>query len=310
MKSQAEFEIISTTLIRKLPSQQSRITENTVILRARPEVASLYCKIHRNLGESPLDKWERHLAEYMSFLKELAESRESSLRFGRKVVAASDIAAQFFCEKKVEMQYLYGEVETEAKIVGTEAHGRLLEDAVRVKTEELWQKIYGRNPVLALESLFFAKFNDIIVAGKPDSILFKNGLPLVVLEHKFSRTPIAYETHHVQARIYGLLLNNVGFDTRLMFYAIIVADPAARSDRNLKKKVLKAIDKNGPKEGILELDNARVFLVKYNHGDAEKDLNWAIKFWKQEREAIPTQNPNKCKTCEYFEKCQVELDFS
>jgi hypothetical protein len=306
MKSQAEFEIISTTPIRKLPSQQSRIIPSvfSAILRARPEVASLYCKIHRNLGENSLHKWEQHLAKYLSFLRELTESRESSLRFGRKVVAASDIAAQFFCEKKVEMQYLYGEIETEAKIAGTEAHGKLLEDAVRVKTEELWQRIYGRNPVLALESLFFARFNGVIVAGKPDSILFRNGVPLVVLEHKFSRTLVAFETHHVQARIYCLLLNNMGFDTRLLFYAIIVADPTAPPDRDLKKKVLEAINRNGPKESILELDNARVFLVKYNHGDAEKDLNWAVKFWKHEREAIATQNPNKCKTCEYLEKCQ------
>ena len=238
-----------------------------------------------------MDKWEQHLAWYLSFLKEIAEAKEGSLKFGRKALAASDIAEQFFCEKKVEMQHLHGEIETEAKIIGNEAHGKLLEDAVQVKREELWQKIYGRNPVLAMESLFFAKFNDIIVAGKPDSILFRNGLPLVVLEHKFSRTPIAYETHHVQARIYGLLLNNIGFDTSQLFYAIIVADPAARSDNHLNRKVLEAINKNGPKEGILELDNARVFLCKYHHGDAEKNLNWAAKFWKQEREAIPILIP-------------------
>jgi len=46
-----------------------------------------------------------------------------------------------------------------------------------------------------------------------------------------------------------------------------------------------------------------VFPCKYNHEEAEKDLNWASKFWKKEGEAIPTQNPNKCKTCEYNEKC-------
>jgi hypothetical protein len=85
--------------------------------------------------------------------------------------------------------------------------------------------------------------------------------------------------------------------------AIVVADPVARSDKRLKKKVMEAINKNGPKEGTLELDNAKVFLCKYNHGDAEKDLNWAVKFWKKEREAIPTQNLNKCKTCGYYEKC-------
>jgi len=250
-----------------------------------------------------VEKWKQHLEEYLSFLKEVAEDREGILKFGRKVIAASDIAEQFFCEKKVEMQYLYGEIETEAKIVGTEGHSRLLEDVVKVRREELWQKIYGENPVLALESLFFAKFNDIIIAGKPDSILFRNGLPLVVLEHKFSRRLVAYETYHVQARMYCLLLGNIGFDTKLLFYAIVVADPVVQSDKNFKKNVLAAINKNGPREGILELDNARVFFCKYNQGDAEKNLNWAVKFWKKERQAIPTTNPNKCKTCEYFEKC-------
>lgn len=249
-------------------------------------------------------RWEQHLAEYLSFLRELAEAREGKLKFGRNVIAASDIAEQFYCEKKVEMQYLHGDIETEAKIAGSEAHGKLLEDAVQVKGEELWRKIYGRHPVLALETLFFARRGDIIMAGKPDSILFRNGLPLVVLEHKFSRKPVAYETHHIQARIYGLLLNSLGFDTRLLFYAIVVAEPAAKSDRNLKKRVLEAIEKNGPREAVLELDNARVFLCKYNQEDAERDLKWAVKFWKQEREAIPTQNTNKCKACEYFEKCQ------
>jgi len=134
-----------------------------------------------------LDKWEQHLEKYLSFLKELTETREGNLKFGRGVVAASEVAEQFFCEKKVEMRYLYGEIETEAKVVGTEAHGKLLEDAVHVRREELWQRIYGRDPILALEALFFAKFNDVVVAGKPDSILFRNGLPLVVLEYKFSK---------------------------------------------------------------------------------------------------------------------------
>ena len=251
-----------------------------------------------------MDKWEQHLADYQSLLKEIFETRGGNLRFGRKVVAASDVAEQFFCERKVEMQYLHGEIETEAKMVGTEAHEKLLEGSVQVEREQLWQRIYGRIPVFALEALFFAKFDDVIVAGKPDSVLFRNGLPLVVLEHKFSKKMVDYETYHIQARIYGLLLNNIGFDTKHLFYAIIVADPAYRYDDSLSRKAMEAIDKNGPKEGVFDLANARVFFCKYNQGDAEKDLKWAVKFWRQEREAVATQNPNKCKTCEYHEKCQ------
>ena len=252
-----------------------------------------------------MDRWERHLAEYLSFLKGFSEAGEGTLKFGRRAVAASDIAQQFFCEKKVEMQYIYGEIETEAKMVGSEAHGKLLEDTERIEQEELWQRIYGADPCLALEALFFAKSGDVVVAGRPDSILFRNGVPLLVLEHKFSKRPVAYETHHVQARMYGLLLTNMGFDTSHLFYAIVVADPTAQSDESLKTRVLEAIDENGPTEGILELDNARVFLCKYNHSDAERDLDWAVTYWRNKRDAIPTENPNKCNACEYFELCQA-----
>ncbi len=55
----------------------------------------------------------------------------------RQELPQSDVAQQFFCEKKVEMQYLHGEIETEATMVGSAAHGKLLEDAVRVDREEL-----------------------------------------------------------------------------------------------------------------------------------------------------------------------------
>ena len=251
-----------------------------------------------------MKKWEQHLKKYLSFLRELSEVNESNLRFGQRAVTASDIAQQFYCEKKIEMKHLHGEVETEAKTVGTQAHESLLKDAVLVKRAELWQKIYAKSPVLARETLFLAKHKDIVVVGKPDAILFRDGLPLVVFEHKFSKRLVAYETHQVQARTYGLLLNNMGFDTSSLFYAIVVAQPITRSDETLKSRVVEAITKNGFKEGIVELDNARIFLCKYNHENAEKDLDWASKFWRMEREAIPAENPNKCRVCEYLDQCR------
>jgi len=55
------------------------------------------------------------------------------------------------------MEYLPGEVETEAKNMGTEAHEKLTEDSVKVKRDELWQKIYGTKPVFALEMFLLAK---------------------------------------------------------------------------------------------------------------------------------------------------------
>jgi hypothetical protein len=90
-----------------------------------------------------MTEWKAQLESFDSLLKELKQNREqgSRLRFGRSVIVASDIAEQFYCEKKVEMEYLHGEVETEAKNIGTEAHENLTEDSVKVKREQLWQDI-------------------------------------------------------------------------------------------------------------------------------------------------------------------------
>lgn len=220
-----------------------------------------------------MDQWKLHLNQYLVSLAQLFEADRGKLRFDRSTIAASDIAEQFFCEKKVEMQHLHGEIESEAKLVGTQAHESLLEDSVRVKREEMWQSIYGKDPVLALETLFFAQVRGVVIAGKPDSILFRDGYPLVVFEYKFSKNPTAYVTHHVQARTYGLLLDSIGFNTRFLHYAIVVADPSARFDKQLKKKVAAAIGKNGLKDAEMEIEKAKIFLHRYDRGAAEKDLD-------------------------------------
>lgn len=257
-----------------------------------------------------MNKWQKQLEFYESLAKEIIgkqERRRGELRFNTYLVSASDIAEQFFCEKKVEMQYLHGEVETEAKTVGTEAHKKLLEDSVKIKRKELWQEIYGKKPIFALEMLLLAKHRDVIIAGRPDSVLFQSGFPLVVFEYKFTKSRIAYMTHHVQARTYGVLLGNMGLDTSRLFYAVVTADPEARHDGELKRRVVDAVIKNGPKENVLDVESAKIHFHKFDQADAEKDLDWAIEFWRSSREAILTSNPNKCKNCEYKVECKRSI---
>jgi len=252
-------------------------------------------------------KWEIQLKTYNALAKELLEKRkkgESGLRFNRPSILASDIAEQYFCEKKVEMHYLHGEVETEEKNIGTGAHEKLLEGAMKTNRRELWQKIYDKKPVFALEMLLLAKYRGLILAGRPDSVLFQKGYPLIVFEYKFSRSDIAYLAHHVQARTYGVLLRNMGFDTSRLFYAIVIADPEAKNDTELKRRVIDAIVKNGPKESALKIEHAGIHFHKFSYEDAEKDLDWAVEFWMNSREAKSTRNMNKCKNCEYRVECR------
>jgi hypothetical protein len=152
--------------------------------------------------------------------------------------------------------------------------------------------------------LLLAKYKGIVLAGRPDSILFQKGVPLVVFEYKFSRSETAYMTHHVQARTYGILLSKMGFDTSRLFYAIVLVEPKSREDKHLKQRVIDAIIENGPKEALLKVENAAIHVHKFNQRDGEKDVDWAIGLWNKSREAIPSTNLNKCRGCEYNEDCK------
>jgi len=254
-----------------------------------------------------LSQWEQQLEKYDSLIEQLVQKREkgeAELRFNRPFIIASDIAEQYFCEKKVEMQYLHGEIETEEKTFGSEAHKKLLKDSIKIERKELWQKIYGKEPVFALEILLIAKYGDLVIAGRPDSILFRRGQPLVIFEYKFSKSRRLFRSHYVQVETYGILLRNMGFDTDNLFYAIVTADPKAEDDGKLKGEAVQAILKNGLKEAILTLQNARIYVSRFDQTKAERDLEWAIKFWKNQREPVPTRNLNKCKSCEYKTKCR------
>ena len=251
--------------------------------------------------------WKIQLENFNSLLREVRLKREetdSKLRFDRSIIIASDLASQFYCEKKVEMQYLHGEIETEEKIIGSQAHEKLEEDAVKIRREDLWKRIYGKKPIFAVEMFILARYEDIILGGMPDSVLFQKGHPLIIFEFKFSRSRIAYMSHHVQARTYGVILNKMGFDTSNLFYAIVTADPKTRGNTNFRKEVIATIMKNGPKEAILQTKDATIHFHKFNLSDIESNLNWAIAFWKHSREANQTTNLNKCTKCEYQIYCQ------
>ncbi|MGD9130169.1 MAG: PD-(D/E)XK nuclease family protein [Candidatus Bathyarchaeota archaeon] len=255
--------------------------------------------------------WKHQFEKYLSLLEQIAqtnEKNENDLRFNRCTIRASDVAGQYYCEKKIEMAYLYGEVETETKNQGTAGHENLLEGSEAVDQEELWKSVYSEKPVLALEWLLTAEYKDILLVGKPDAVLFKKGVPLVIFEYKFSRSKRAYPSHHVQAGFYGVILNNLGFNTEKLHYAIVVADRRARDDPNLKDNAVDAIIENGLKKAVLPIENAIVYLNEFDEHEAETSLDWAIQFWKGEREAILTSNRNKCRVCEYRNQCK-ELVF-
>jgi CRISPR/Cas system-associated exonuclease Cas4 (RecB family) len=254
--------------------------------------------------------YEFQLKEFNALSEHLFDSfksRKGLFRFNRAAVIASDVAQQYYCEKKVEMNYIQGEVETEEKTIGSEAHEKLLKDTVKIEGEELWKEIYSELPSYIHEMLLLARYKEVILAGRPDLIIFKHGKPLVFFEYKFGRSKKPFKSHHVQAGVYGTLLKNMGFDTDQLYYILVLAKPKAKYEPNFREKIVEAVEKNGLKESIIKIENACLYITKFDTDKASQDLDWAIDFWKNHRKPIPTRNPNKCRSCEFNKECDQSL---
>ena len=254
-------------------------------------------------------EWKKSLHNFRKTIKELIEiikNQKSKLRFGAHLVPASSIAEQYYCEKKVELAYMFGEVETEDKITGRENHEKLLQETVRIKAEELWAEISSGAPVVVREMFLIGKYGDVFVAGRPDAIYFKDGDAKLVIEYKFTKSRRPWRDYHIQARIYCLLLGLMGFKTHGLKYALVLAPQKMKILTQPLKKVEKLILKNMDK-GILEEkineETIRIFINEFQVEDARQELEWALGYWKGQRDAIPTRNPNKCRICPFKDRC-------
>lgn len=255
-------------------------------------------------------KWKKNYKKQISFLKKLQKKR-GTLRFERRSVIASDIGSQIYCEKKVEMGYLYGSIETESMALGSEGHEILTEDSIKVDLEEAWKEIYTTESCWISELLIIANYKNLFLAGKPDTIFFANGTPVMIFEFKFSKYSSSFPSHHIQAETYGIILNELGFDTSSLFYAIVVLPLNMVSEIEKLKALTREIMLNFWTEKLyekesstLEFGKVNIFIQKFDIREGKEKLDKTFGFWKREREAQLTDNKNKCKSCEYNNSCE------
>jgi CRISPR/Cas system-associated exonuclease Cas4 (RecB family) len=225
------------------------------------------------------------------------------LRFNQRYVRASEIAEQFYCERKVEMTHLHGRVETETKRQGSEGHESLQAESVEVERTEMLEDIFSGEPIIVHELPLLAEHSGVILVGQPDAVIFKDGLPVALLEVKFSNSPYPYRSYHAQARVYGRILDGAGFDTSDLLYVIAVAPRESRGDGGLFGRVIEALKECGFGEASFEVDEVHIFVYEYNQPEAVRDLDWALEYWRRARDAAPVDNHAKCRSCEYREKC-------
>ncbi|MGD0804381.1 MAG: PD-(D/E)XK nuclease family protein [Candidatus Bathyarchaeia archaeon] len=251
-------------------------------------------------------KLEMYIANESSLNKRLGDTENSELlRFNQSYIAASAVAEQFYCERKVELEHIHGRVETETKKMGSEGHETLQAGSIEVNREEILRRVFSGEPVVVHELPILMLYRGVILVGQPDAVLFKDGNPLVLFEYKFSGSPYPYRSYHAQARVYDRILDGAGFDTSDLFYAIAVASRESRGDESLFRKVIEAVNENGPAETSLTVGDAHVYLYEYNQPMAERDIDWALAYWRGTREIAPVDNPAKCRSCEYRDKCHL-----
>jgi len=154
----------------------------------------------------------------------LAESGKSKLRFQALYLGVYEIADQYFCEKRVELARKHGELETEEMRLGEEAHEALTEGLPTIQQEEVWRRIIKGEEVI-LNMQLIAKWKGVIILGRPDTVYFRRGQPFWLFEYKFTKSRIPQDSHHAQARIYSLILDEMGFNTNKLTYAIVLGDP-------------------------------------------------------------------------------------
>jgi len=257
-------------------------------------------------------EWRNSLNNFEEIIKELIESAEkakSQLRFGVPAIPAASIAEQYYCEKKVELAYEYGEEETKEILLGREAHEKLLEGTRKAKMESLWAEISSGLQVTVREMPLIGKYKDLFLIGVPDAVIFKDGEAKLVVEYKFTRSRFPWHDHHVQARIYCLLLYLMGFKTENLRYALILTPKTCRGLAELRQIEKSILNSKGDEviEKKINGDTIRAFITTFKIEEAKQELEWALNYWIKERDAIPTRNPNKCRDCVLSDKCSYCL---
>ncbi len=249
-----------------------------------------------------------------------------SLRHGLPYVKVSDLAAQWYCELKVDHSLTHGEIVTPEMKAGTSLHDEILtQQMVPVGMDQLMTKINSGRPVTAALSLS-AVVEGLPVVGVPDAVHFRSGQPVMVVELKTRREHVTqpFEDQVVQAFLYGLLLEERGFDCSALDIVIAywIRDAeltGAESREFLKTVTIRAYpaiakERKGNEGWIsdgwsrFDLDERlRLFHQSYDRSVASRYLREARGYWIQERDALPTTSREKCRACKFTTSCPSSL---
>jgi len=257
---------------------------------------------------SPLPSfWEQVWTKEQKFFG----SGRGEFRHYTSFVSVSSIAEQYYCEYKLENEFALGEIPTEAKDTGTALHDELM-PTERITREEFAKLVGRRKPSLAVLRVW-GLAGGLKVVGIPDHIIWASGRPLWVVELKTTRgdPSLLWEDQEYQVRIYGLLINRMGFDCSRMRLAVVrlrSGELTTEEKEEWTQRVSTALLKG--KTRTLELEYAgkvKVHLLEHDLGKAEEAVAMKAGYWLGRREPGSSTSVGKCRACEYNTLCPKSL---
>ena len=243
--------------------------------------------------------------------EEFFDSAKREFRHGTRFVAVSSIAEQYYCEYKLENEFALGEVPTEAKDSGTALHDELM-PTERITKEEFAKLVERKEPSLAVLGVW-GPSGGLKVVGTPDHVIWSERRPLWVVELKTTKgdpTPL-WEDQESQVRVYGLLLEKMGFDCTQLQLAVVRLKSGELKEEEKKEWIVKV---SGAllegKTKWLEVrypGKMRVHLLRHEAAKAEKVIASKAGYWLGDREPTSSTSAGKCRACEYNASCPRSL---
>jgi len=239
------------------------------------------------------------------------ESAKPDLRHSTSFVAVSSIANQFYCEYKVENEFALGEIPTEAKETGTTLHNELM-PTVEISRSEFASMVGRKKPSLVVLRVWGAA-QGIRLVGMPDHIVWAEGRPLWLVELKTTRgdpSPL-WEDQENQVRIYGLLLELMGFDCSKMRLAVVRLKTNELGEHEKREWIVRVSDTLFA-DKVEELEAKyrgvmRTHLLKHDRRLAEAAIAAKAGYWLNQREPTSSTSVGKCRACEYNGVCPKSL---
>lgn len=235
---------------------------------------------------------------------------KKEFRHGIPFVAVSSIAEQFYCEYKIENEFALGEIPTESKDAGTALHDELL-PTEEVSKEEFAGLVSSKKPSLAVLRVWGA-IGGLKIIGMPDHIVWKDGRPLWLVELKTTKGDPAplWEDQENQARIYGLLLDLMGFDCREMKLAVVrLKSDELKTEKKIEwaQKVSEMLLRDEVAQMESENAGLKVHIMKHDRSLASRAVDLKAGYWLGRRDASSSDSVGKCRACEYNSVCPKSL---